>query len=265
MRRTDRGRIWRSVCGIVAGAFLAVPACSDDGSSPEEEACGRFAEQVCAKERCCAPDQFDVFWGDDATCRAGEARNCRTILRANGVSDTPDSLTNCARELEAIGCEMPVPAVCRPRGKLESGSVCAFDDQCKNATCLVVPGEFCGSCATNSRKPDTSLRETLPNLGEWLSRPMEKRRVFSAAAEGERVAPAPASCVTPTSALPREGEPCPGGVCNGSAICGVDQKCVRRPREGESCQGSCVPPALCLEVAMSDKSKCGVLETSLCK
>jgi len=56
--------------------------------------------------------------------------------------------------------------------------------------------------------------------------------------------------------LPKEGEPCPGGVCEGQLSC-IKNKCAARKPAGEECTADFECKGGCLKGDGGDKGKCG--------
>jgi hypothetical protein len=120
----------------------------------EASACTAYAKARCAKQKSCAAFQYELAWGDDATCEARTSLGCVERFAEPGVSLKPDGLDACARAIEAVACDDfalgVLPPACTVAGTLAKGAKCAHDEQCASGYCKKGSFGACGSCGDRS-------------------------------------------------------------------------------------------------------------------
>lgn len=144
---------------LVLGASIvgiSLVACSGDdagASISAEAACDDAAKAICAKLNECAPFFVTLAWGSVATCEQRAKIDCVPKLNANGTSQTPSQLSQCATDAKSMTCEdalgrnSPVSCHTQP-GTLADGAACGTDAQCKGRLCRLSAGSVCGACST---------------------------------------------------------------------------------------------------------------------
>jgi hypothetical protein len=181
------------------------------------------------------------------------------------------------------------------KGSFPEGTRCRSSLECASAllcrglgpgtagTCALpkLPGELCGGTVDTlaSYLRDGSLEKRHPEcstahcsrhrcaIGVGQEGPCQ---VSQDCAEGLQCLPtAPVKKVAPKAsaapapprkcvrrALPKEGEPCPGGVCAGDLVCVVN-KCASRKAGGQDCANDVECRGGCMRSAGASKGKCG--------
>ncbi|MFO0675588.1 MAG: hypothetical protein U0169_03580 [Polyangiaceae bacterium] len=158
--RRPRGRAFRPA--LSAWIVLAVVACGRTGNAPPApdaggtassatEACRTFAEAACSKRDICGQLDIAIGFGSLDTCQVATRADCERRLGAPGSAMTAASTLACAQSLPELACDRfragRLPDSClHPRGSLDAGAPCIFDDQCASGTCTSTRLDGCGTC-----------------------------------------------------------------------------------------------------------------------
>src|SRR5262245_39119311 len=146
---------------MVAAAATALVACggvsatnTDAGSDAPptvQQACGAFADTLCARLNDCASFIFQLTYGTAATCRERVELGCTKDLEVPETNQTTTEMAACAAAASSATCDdlladnFPEPCRIKP-GPRRDGEGCGSSWQCMSTHCEKASGD-CGTCA----------------------------------------------------------------------------------------------------------------------
>lgn len=189
-----------------------------------QAACVAYAKALCAKQKSCNAFQYQLAWGEDATCEARRQLGCTDRFSEPGVTMKPEGLDACAKAVGDAACGDfmldVLPAACTLAGTLDKGAACAHDEQCATAYCKKGSFGACGACGDREKEGGSCSvgLDCTPGL-------------VCASQTCRAPAAAGASCSSFTPCAP--GLVCKNGVCGKGSPAGAS--CGETPDEPDPC------------------------------
>lgn len=116
-----------------------------------QQACGSFAQALCARLSACAPFIAQIWYGNAATCRERVELGCTKDLEVPDTNQTTTEMAACAAAAMTASCDdlladnFPEPCRIKP-GPRRNGEGCGSSWQCMSTHCEKTTGD-CGTCA----------------------------------------------------------------------------------------------------------------------
>lgn len=214
-------RLWK----VMVLAVTLAGGCGGGSSPTLEDACARYAAQLCGQLQACMPGFMWIYgYADASDCVSRTEQTCHISAALPHSGFTPAVIGACASAVASQDCSAALapsaaPACVARGGSLSVGATCVDGWQCSTGLCAGLQSG-CGTCTAPLQRGD-ACDTNQPLCANGL--------VCASTAPGS----GSFTCQPPAGA---DGSCTDSGMCQLDMFCAADtNRCTRLPKLNEAC------------------------------
>lgn len=224
--------------GSGTGTTTESDPCAAGRTSPEclkalDAACEEREAAICEAIFQCEPLVAPVRYGTVSICSEKSAERCKNLMRLPDVSDTPETLRECAEKFVDYNCGGTFQEACFPKGASGLGEQCTVNGQCESRRCIWASGADCGTCGLWKQEGEVcsvTYQDCAPGLTCLaVTKTCGKQLPLGAGCGDRDDCDGPLVCLSGKCSNPLgEGQVCAESVCDTQQLLACDgAKCVK--------------------------------------